>query len=117
MDLDVSSIHPELTWLLGMTKTGQLLDPAHLAIIRIHWKYVYAAMASLEYDGEAFSSARVKSDIARTFLARILAYQHERRLWFLRKCHSDAGGYKLPNLQRNKCNPSAIYDRRMGHLQ
>eukprot|EP00965_Chrysotila_dentata_P202393 6181098-Pleurochrysis_carterae.AAC.2 len=73
MDLDVTSIHPELTWLLGMTKIGQLLSPACLAIIRIHWKHaVYAAMVRLKYDGDAFSSARVKADTARIFLVRIL---------------------------------------------
>eukprot|EP00965_Chrysotila_dentata_P065276 2163201-Pleurochrysis_carterae.AAC.1 len=44
MGLDTSQIHTELTWLLGMNKTGSLLDPAHLAVIRIHWRHVYAAM-------------------------------------------------------------------------
>eukprot|EP00965_Chrysotila_dentata_P256650 6212617-Pleurochrysis_carterae.AAC.3 len=96
MELDVSLVHPELTWLLGMTKTGQILDPAHLAIIRIYWRHVYAAMVRLKYEGEPFSSARVKSDVARTLLARILAYQYERRLWFSRRRHSHSGGYKLP---------------------
>eukprot|EP00965_Chrysotila_dentata_P104724 3459002-Pleurochrysis_carterae.AAC.1 len=96
MGLNTSLIHPELTWLLGMTKTGQLLDPAHHAIIRIHWRHVYAAMVRLQYDGEAFSQARVKSDIARTFLSRILAYQYEKRLCFYRRRHSHAGNYRLP---------------------
>eukprot|EP00965_Chrysotila_dentata_P092591 3055470-Pleurochrysis_carterae.AAC.1 len=95
MGLDASLIHPELTLLLGMTKTGSLLDPAHLAIIRIQWRHVYAAMVRLKYDGEAFSQARVKSDIARTFLSRILAYQREKRLCFFRRRHSHAGNYRL----------------------
>eukprot|EP00965_Chrysotila_dentata_P045819 1522825-Pleurochrysis_carterae.AAC.3 len=76
--------------------TGQLLDPAHHAIIRIHWRHVYAAMVRLKYDGEAFSQARVKSDIARTFLARILAYQYKKRLCFFRRQHSYSGKYRLP---------------------
>eukprot|EP00965_Chrysotila_dentata_P170426 5625245-Pleurochrysis_carterae.AAC.1 len=96
MGLDTSLIHPELTWLLGMTKTGQLLDPAHHAVIRIHWRHVYAAMVRLKYDGEAFSPARIKTDIARTFLTRIMAYQYERRLWFYRRRHSHAGNHRLP---------------------
>eukprot|EP00965_Chrysotila_dentata_P188740 6172922-Pleurochrysis_carterae.AAC.1 len=96
MDLDTSLIHQELTWLLEMTKTGQLLDPAHHAIIRIHWRHVYAAMVRLKYNGKVFSSARVKTDIARTFLTRILAYQYERQLCFFCRRHSHAGNYKLP---------------------
>eukprot|EP00965_Chrysotila_dentata_P107738 3558864-Pleurochrysis_carterae.AAC.2 len=40
MGLDASTIHPELTWLLGMNKKGSMLDPAYHAIIRIHWRHV-----------------------------------------------------------------------------
>eukprot|EP00965_Chrysotila_dentata_P257916 6213043-Pleurochrysis_carterae.AAC.1 len=94
--LDPSLIHPELTWLLGMTKAGRLLDPAYHAIIRIHWRHVYAAMVRVKYDGETFSPSRIKSDIARTFLTRILAYQYERRMWFFKRRHSHAGNYRLP---------------------
>eukprot|EP00965_Chrysotila_dentata_P027858 925877-Pleurochrysis_carterae.AAC.1 len=96
MGLDASLIHPELTWLLGMTKAGSLLDPAYHAIIRIHWRHVYAAMVRLKYDGEAFSQARFKSDIARTFLSRVLAYQYKKRLCFFRRRYSHAGNYRLP---------------------
>eukprot|EP00965_Chrysotila_dentata_P005478 179796-Pleurochrysis_carterae.AAC.1 len=105
MGLDTSQIHTELTWLLGMNTTGSLLDPAHLAVIRIHWRHVYAAMVRLKYDGEAFSPARVKSDIARTFLTRIMAYQYERRLSFFRRRHSHAGNYKLPKSAAKQAQP------------
>eukprot|EP00965_Chrysotila_dentata_P107737 3558864-Pleurochrysis_carterae.AAC.1 len=53
-------------------------------------------MVRLKYDGEAFSQARVKSDITRTFLSRILAYQYEKRLCFFRRRFSHAGNYRLP---------------------
>jgi len=88
-----------------MTKTGSLLDPAHHAIIRIHWRHVYAAMARLKYDGETFSPARIKSDIARTFLARILAFQYEKRLCFFRRRHSHAGNYRLPRSAAQQAEP------------
>eukprot|EP00965_Chrysotila_dentata_P034615 1152869-Pleurochrysis_carterae.AAC.1 len=105
MGLDASLIHTELTWLLGMNKTGSLLDSALLAVIRIHWRHVYAAMVRLKYDGETFSPARVKSDIARTFLMRILAYQYGRRLNFYRRRHSHAGNYKLPKSAAQQAQP------------
>eukprot|EP00965_Chrysotila_dentata_P020625 683023-Pleurochrysis_carterae.AAC.1 len=61
-------------------------------------------MVRLKYDGEAFSQARVKSDIARTFLSRILAYQYEKRLCFFRRRHSHAG-YRLPKSAAQQIRP------------
>eukprot|EP00965_Chrysotila_dentata_P200735 6180142-Pleurochrysis_carterae.AAC.1 len=96
MGLDILLIQTELTWLLGMTKTGQLLPTAYLAVIRIHWRHVYAAMVRQRIDGDAFSSTRVTTDIARIFLSRIIAYQHELRLRFFKQRYSHDENYKLP---------------------
>jgi len=62
-------------------------------------------MVRLKYDSEAFSSAHVKSDIARTFLTRILAFQYERRLSFFRRRHSHAGNYRLPKTAAQQAQP------------
>eukprot|EP00965_Chrysotila_dentata_P107585 3554459-Pleurochrysis_carterae.AAC.2 len=62
-------------------------------------------MVRLKFDGNAFSSSRVRTDIARTLLSRIPAFQHERRLSFCRKRHSHDANYKLPKSAAIRASP------------
>eukprot|EP00965_Chrysotila_dentata_P258559 6213263-Pleurochrysis_carterae.AAC.3 len=83
------------TWLLGMSSQGELLPPTHLAIIRLYWRHVYAAMTRLKLDKEPFSTPLVQRSIARTFYSRLLAYQHSLTLKFYRRRYSSTGNYTV----------------------
>mmetsp|Transcript_25783 Transcript_25783/g.56517 ORF Transcript_25783/g.56517 Transcript_25783/m.56517 type:complete len:209 (-) Transcript_25783:513-1139(-) len=91
MGTNLSEIHVELTWLLGIDTNGNILPSTHLALIRIYWRHVYAVMVRVKYDGDKFSLKQVKQSIARTFYSRVLAFQHERSLHFFRRPFSHHG--------------------------
>eukprot|EP00965_Chrysotila_dentata_P038471 1278411-Pleurochrysis_carterae.AAC.2 len=116
MGTNESSTHPELTWLLGLDAKGSLLPPAHLALVRIYWRHVYAAMVRVKYDNEEFSSRLVNQNIARTFFSRILAYKHDSLLRFSRRRFSHHGKYKLPRSEAIKIEPICMLRLSDGHL-
>eukprot|EP00965_Chrysotila_dentata_P074457 2458455-Pleurochrysis_carterae.AAC.1 len=45
----------ELTWLAGVHTTGELLPSTHMAVLRLYWRHVYAAMIRTKFDKEPFS--------------------------------------------------------------
>eukprot|EP00965_Chrysotila_dentata_P156644 5175309-Pleurochrysis_carterae.AAC.1 len=114
---DPLTIHTELTWLLGIDNTGKLLPATHLAILRIYWKHVYAAMVRVKYDGDVFSASMVTQNIARSFYSRILAYQHVRLLHFFKRRFSNHGKYRLPQTEATRMAPIGTLRLVDGSLQ
>eukprot|EP00965_Chrysotila_dentata_P099130 3277612-Pleurochrysis_carterae.AAC.1 len=111
------TIHTELTWLLGIDNTGKLLPATHLAIVRIYWKHVYAAMVRVKYDGDVFSASMVTQNIARSFYSRILAYQQVRLLHFFKRRFSHHGKYRLPQTEATRMAPIGTLRLADGSLQ
>eukprot|EP00965_Chrysotila_dentata_P123442 4079643-Pleurochrysis_carterae.AAC.1 len=99
------AVHSELTWLLGIDNKGALLSATHLAILRIFWRHVYAAMVCVKYDGDTFLPNLGTQSIARTFYSRILAFQHARLLCFFGRRFSYHGNYKLPESEATRFAP------------
>eukprot|EP00965_Chrysotila_dentata_P190622 6174008-Pleurochrysis_carterae.AAC.1 len=111
------AIHIELTWLLGTDNKGKLLPATHLAILRIYWKHVYAAMVRAKYDGDMFSASVVTQNIARSFYCRILAYQHMCLLHFFKRRFSHHGKCMLPQTEAKQMAPIGILRLGNGSLE
>eukprot|EP00965_Chrysotila_dentata_P220246 6191658-Pleurochrysis_carterae.AAC.1 len=111
-----TSLHNELTWLFGIDSKGTLLPATHLALVRIYWRHVYAAMVRNKYDGDVFSPNLVKQNIARTFHSRILAFQHARLIRYFRRRFSHHGNYMLPKSEANRVKPLGELRLSDGHL-
>eukprot|EP00965_Chrysotila_dentata_P068101 2252380-Pleurochrysis_carterae.AAC.2 len=75
----------ELTWLAGLHTTGEQLPSTHLAVIRLYWRHVYAAMPRLKFDKDPFSINAVQTGISHTLYSRLLAYQHSLAIRFYRR--------------------------------
>eukprot|EP00965_Chrysotila_dentata_P160258 5292261-Pleurochrysis_carterae.AAC.2 len=110
------STHPELTWLLGLDAKGSLLPSTHLALLRIYWRHVYAAMVRVKYDNEEFSCRLVNQNIARTFFSRILAHKHGHFLRFSRRRFSHQGKFKLSRLEATQIEPIGTLRLSDGHI-
>eukprot|EP00965_Chrysotila_dentata_P166947 5512486-Pleurochrysis_carterae.AAC.1 len=106
MGTDPPAIHTKLTWLIGIDNKGKLLPATRLAILRIYWKHVYAAMVRVRYDGHVFVSLVVTQNIARSFYSRILAYQHTRLLHSFKRRFSHHGKYRLPQTEATRMAPN-----------
>eukprot|EP00965_Chrysotila_dentata_P091123 3008659-Pleurochrysis_carterae.AAC.1 len=98
-------IDNELTWLAGIHISGELLPPTHLAIIRLCWRHVYAAMTRQKFDMEPLSISSVKTNISRTLYSRLLAYQHLLTIRFYRRRYSATGNYILPASAAHRFSP------------
>eukprot|EP00965_Chrysotila_dentata_P048098 1595470-Pleurochrysis_carterae.AAC.1 len=116
MDTRLSTIHVELTWLFGVDTRGTLLPPTHLALLRIYWRHVYAAMVKVKHDGDIFSPNLVIQNIARTFYSRILAFQHDRYIRYSRRRFSYQGNYLLPKSEVVKLKPIGELRRTDGRI-
>jgi len=105
MGTDRTTLHNELTWLFGIDSKGTLLHATHLALVRIYWRHVYAAMVRNKYDDDVLSPNLVNQNIARTFHNRILAFQHALLIRYFRRRFSHQGNYMLPKSEANKVKP------------
>ena len=54
-----------------------------LATLRLYWRVVYRHMTRLEIEGTHFYSPVVCKDLCREIMSSILAYQSERRTFYL----------------------------------
>eukprot|EP00965_Chrysotila_dentata_P038809 1289817-Pleurochrysis_carterae.AAC.1 len=95
----------ELTWLAGVHTTGKLLPSTHIAVIRLYWRHVYAAMTRLKFDKEPFSVNVVNTGIACTLYSRLLAYQHSLAIRFYKQRYSSKGNYILPASTAKRFSP------------
>ena len=93
VDCDVANIHPTVTWLLGITwnndpKTCNPLTELERAILIISWRVLYRHMTLLDLGKtKKIKMKSLQKDLGRTLMSRILAFQQEKRDFYLtNKC-------------------------------
>ena len=72
-------IHPDYTWVFNLDNNLTPLNMPARAILRISLRVLYKHLTSLEINGNPINKKKIKTEIASTFMARILAYQLYRR--------------------------------------
>eukprot|EP00965_Chrysotila_dentata_P026339 872972-Pleurochrysis_carterae.AAC.1 len=95
----------ELTWLAGVHINGELLPSTHLAVIRLYWHQVYAAITRQKFDNEPLSTNAVQTSFSRTLYSRLLAHQHLLTTRFYRRRYLATGNYTLPATAADRFSP------------
>ena len=88
---DKSLIHKDPLFSFGfnLDSSGAIWkDEIVRALYRLYWRIVYKHLTRLELDDTPFFHPVVSKDLCRAFMACILAYQSQRRSFFLSRVHT-----------------------------
>jgi len=76
-------------WLFNTNKEGtKSLNPTICALIRIYWRTVYRNLTHKKREKVKFNPYRVKQEILRHLMSRILAYQSEKQIFNMMRKYS-----------------------------
>ena len=93
--IQASRIHLIKTFLFCIDREGNPLPHFARALVHLAWRNFYKHFTWVETDRLKFHTPNATQDFARLVMARILADQHQRHLFYLRRVHTQLN-HELP---------------------